>query len=69
MAAWAFDEQEMEGVEELSYGLPVSLVDVTDNQLAIAGRSDADAEPVLIDLRSLLAWLSENRPDLLDLYA
>jgi hypothetical protein len=62
---WAFDEREMDSVQELNWGLPVSLVDINDSQLAIAARTDADAEPVLIDLESLLDWLEEHRPDLL----
>ena len=62
---WAFDEREMVDVLELNYGLGVSLVDLPGSQLAIAARHDAEAEPVLLDLQSLLTWLSKHRPDLL----
>ena len=65
MSTWAFDEQEMDGVDELNFGCGVSLVDFNDNTLAVAARTDEEAEPVLICLNSLLDWLEEHRPDLL----
>lgn len=64
--SWCFDEGPMDGVLELNWGLPVALVDTNDSAVAIAARTDPDAEPVLIDLASLISWLRQHRPDLLD---
>lgn len=64
--SWVFDELTMEGVEELNWGRPVTLIDLPNGsgQLAIGASTDT-GEPVLIDLASLLAWLHQHRPDLL----
>lgn len=64
--SWAFDEREMHGVQEINWGLAVSLVELPGGPAAIKALSDTE-EAVLIDLDSLMAWFRHHRPDLLRL--
>lgn len=63
-ATWSFDDRAMEGVEELAYGLPVSLAELPGGELVIAANTD-DNDTVLIEVSSLVFWLQHHRPDLL----
>ena len=64
--SWAFDEREMDGVQELNWGLPVTLVDLPGGQLAICAASNS-GETVLLDCESLISWFRTHRPDLLNI--
>lgn len=62
---WAFDEREMEGVQEMNWGLAVSLVELPGGPAAIKALSDSE-EAVLIDVDTLFGWFRQHRPDLLN---
>lgn len=62
--SWAFDEREMDGVQELNWGLAVSLVELPGGPAAISAITDS-GEQVLLDVDSLFGWIRCHRPDLI----
>lgn len=62
--SWVFDEREMDGVQELNWGLAVTLVELPGGPAAIAASTD-DGEKVLLDIDSLFGWIRHHRPDLI----